>query len=166
MIFTKVRPEQRLTRAVGIAMVAAVATLAFLGALSTAVLGAHIRGASRFATLSLIRQISVADFITNLDAVAIGAWVSTGFVKISLCLYVCATSVAELFSLASYRPYVLPIGAAMVSLSLLVFRDTSQMAAALALWPTYSAPFQILIPLLLLGVSLLRPVGGERHVDS
>ena len=156
MIFHRVRPKGSVFPTLSRSILAATLVLALVTLLGTAVLGAHIRGVSRYATLAVIRQVMIADFITNLDAVVIGAWVFTGFLKVSACLYITASSVAELIGSVDFRPLLLPLGVIAASLSMLVYEDSSQMAAFLAVWPIYSAPFQLFMPLLLLGASRFR----------
>lgn len=170
MVLNRVRPSDSARRSLLISMGAAVLLLTLVTALGVGVLGVHIRGASRFASLAMIRQILIADFITNLDAVVVGAWVSTGYLKVSACLYICATALAELLGLDDFRPLLFPLAAIVVGLSILVYQDTSQMAAFLSVWPVYSAPFQILLPLLLLVTAAIRrrfgASGGTRPAKT
>jgi spore germination protein KB len=156
MILPRVHPAKAVSGTVLRTMLAVAVLLALLAAMGTAVLGAHIRGASRFATLALVRQITLADFVTNLDALLIGAWVFTGYSKVSVCLHFCATGLAEWLGLATYRQLILPIGILMVGMSILVYPDVSEMTSFVTVWAVYSVPYQILFPLLLLGAAHLR----------
>ncbi|HYF77139.1 MAG TPA: endospore germination permease [Symbiobacteriaceae bacterium] len=156
MVLPRVRPAKAVPGTVFRTMLAVTVLLAVLAALGTAVLGVHIRGTSRFATLAMVRQITLADFVTNLDALLIGAWVFTGYCKVSVCLHFCATGLAEWLGLAAYRQLILPIGILMVGLSILAYPDVSKMTSFLSVWAVYSVPYQILFPLLLLGAAHLR----------
>ncbi|MDF2627879.1 MAG: hypothetical protein K0R39_1710 [Symbiobacteriaceae bacterium] len=156
MILPRVRPARKVSGTVMRTMLATTALLTLLAALGTVVLGVQIRGTSRFPTLTMMRQIILADFVTNLDALVVGAWVFTGYCKVAVCLHFCATGLAEWLALQAHRQLVLPIGILMVGMSILVYQDVSEMTAFLNIWAVYSVPFQILLPLLLLGIAHLR----------
>ncbi|HWI53990.1 MAG TPA: endospore germination permease [Symbiobacteriaceae bacterium] len=156
LILPRVRPVRAVPGTVLRTIIAAAVILTLVAILSTAVLGSHIRGTSRFSTLALIRQIVLADFVTNLDALVVGAWVFTGYLKVSTCLYACAAGLAEWLGLQVYRPLILPIGIMMVSMSILAYQDVSEMTNFLNIWAVYSVPFQLLLPLLLLVVAHVR----------
>ncbi|MBZ4646965.1 MAG: spore germination protein [Petroclostridium sp.] len=80
-----------------------------------------------------------------------------GGVKISVCLYAAVMGIAQLFNLDDYKPFVLPAVAIVVTLSLWVYDNLFEMFRwATDIWPYYSIPFQILIPLLLLMVSWIK----------
>lgn len=161
MVIPQVRPAGSVPRTVMRTILAATFVLTATAALSTAVLGSHIRGTSRFSTLALIRHIVIADFITNLDALVVGAWVFNGFLKASACLYFCATGLAEWLGLREYRSLVPPIAILMVGMSILVYQDVSEMTTFLNIWAVYSLPFQVLMPLVLLLVAQVRGLGQQ-----
>lgn len=104
--------------------------------------------------LIAFRNISLADFIENLDALLLAMWVFGNFLKVSVFYYATVTSFAQWFKLSDYRPFVFPLGILSVALSLWGIPNFSVLA-------TYSrviAPIEILIvmtgiPLLLLTVS-------------
>lgn len=147
----QVRPAIMLTIAVGALFLSAV------HARNTAVLGAQVIQAERFPTFGTTQTVDVADFITRVDAIVVGNWIVTGFMKVAVCLLAVSRGVAEWTGVGEYRPLVLPLGAIMVALSVILYDNISVMSAfATAIWPLYSMPFQILMPLLLLSVAALR----------
>lgn len=166
MILPRVRPAKKVFGTVVGTMLAAAALLTLLAALGTVVLGVQIRSTSRFPTLTTMRQITLADFVTNLDALVVGAWVFTGYCKVSVCLHFCATGLAEWLGLSVYRQLILPIGILMVGMSILVYQDISEMTQFLNIWAVYSVPFQILFPLLLLGIAHLRGQPAAQGQDE
>jgi spore germination protein KB len=81
----------------------------------------------------------------------------TGMIKVGICLYGATTGITELFNLDEYKPFVIPISALCVSLSIWVYRSLMEMLQwATSVWPYYSIPFQIVIPLILLLISLIK----------
>lgn len=90
-----------------------------------------------------------------------------GIVKVGICFYAASTGIAELLSLDDYRPFVLPLSAFIVSLSIWVYGSLMEMVQwATEIWPYYSIPFQILIPIILLIVSLIRRGKGHKARQS
>ncbi|HEY3367855.1 MAG TPA: endospore germination permease [Symbiobacteriaceae bacterium] len=149
-----VRPVGGVKRTVMLTVGAAAIFLAAVHARNVAVLNAHLAGTSRFPSLVVVQFIDVADFLNRLDALIVGNWIVAGFMKVSICLLGTATGLAEWLGGLDYRPLVLPLGAIMAALSILVYDNASAMSAfAAVIWPVYSVPFQILMPLLLLGLA-------------
>lgn len=154
LILPFVRPAFAVKRTVMTTMGCTAIFLAAVHAGNLAVLGPHLTGTSRFPSLAAVGMIDIADFLTRLDVLVVSSWIVTGFMKVAICLYVTAVGVAEWAGVPDYTPLVLPLGVIMATLSILVYDNTSAMAAfAGTIWPVYSVPFQILIPLLLIGLT-------------
>lgn len=165
LLLPLVRPTRQVRPAFMLSMVAAAFLLALVHARNTAVLGAHLVETERFPTFGTTQVVDVADFITRVDAFVVGNWIVTGFIKVAVCLLAVARGAAEWAGVGEYRPLVLPLGAIMATLAVLLYDNITEMANfASAVWPVYSVPFQILIPVLLLSVAALRglraKVGG------
>lgn len=78
-------------------------------------------------------------------------------VKFSVCLYAAAIGISQLFNLKDYKPFVLPITVICIALSLWIYDNVFEMLRwAVEVWPFYSIPFQIVIPLFLLGISKVK----------
>ncbi|WP_199614775.1 GerAB/ArcD/ProY family transporter [Paenibacillus alkalitolerans] len=105
------------------------------------------------------QYISIADFIERVEPIAVLTWVMGGFIKISVCLYVCAKSLATVLSANRFRTYLIPLSILMIEFSLFVYRDNAELIHfATEVWQWYSIPFQIIIPFLL----LLAVTAGKR----
>lgn len=79
------------------------------------------------------------------------------FAKVSICLYAAVTSISEVFRLKSYKTIVLPVAAFIVPLSIWLYDSQMEMAQWVSeIWPIYSIPFQIVIPLIVLLISIKR----------
>lgn len=116
---------------------------------------------SAFPLQNLIRNIEIADFFTNLDAIGMLLWVSSVFVKAAVCYYCTAIGLAQWFRLADYRPIVTPVGILLLIFSVTIYENIAQEATFAALvWPFYSLPFVILFPLFMLLIAKVRRVKG------
>lgn len=80
-----------------------------------------------------------------------------GGTKIAVCIYAAALGIAQLLNLKDYKPFVLPVAAISVAVALWDFENLMDVIRwGVEVWPLYCVPFQIIIPLLLLIVSLIR----------
>jgi len=162
LILPFVRPASAVRRTVMKTMGVSAIFLAAINARNIALLGAHLSLTSRFPSLIAFGNIDIADFLTRLDALIVGAWIVTGFMKVTVCLYVTAAGLAEWARVPDYKPLVLPLGVIMAALSILVYDDVSAMGSfGNSIWPVYSIPFQILMPLLLLGLTQVYSPSGK-----
>lgn len=80
-----------------------------------------------------------------------------GIIKTGICIYAVSAGIVQLLNLDDYKPFVLPITALAVSLSIWIYGSIMEMLQwAIDIWPYYSIPFQIAIPCILLIISFLR----------
>lgn len=134
--------------------------------ITMAVLAVFGAGAANYlySTYSLARCISIASIVERIEAIPISMWILSGFIKIAVCLYAFVTGSAQILNLKDYRPLILPSGVIMTALSVLVYENImEQISFATKVWPVYSLPFEVGIPLLLLTVSF---VSGCRQVGQ
>lgn len=157
LLLPMARPTRQIRPTVTLTMAGVVLLLAIITIRNVGVLGVHIVGTELFPTFGATRIIEVADFVTRLDALVVGSWVATGFVKVAVCILVTARGAAEWAGVQEYRPLVLPLGAIMAALSVILYDNTSEMATfAFTTYPIYSFPLHTLVPLLLLSVAAVR----------
>lgn len=162
LLLPMTRPARQVRPTVMLTMTTAILFLAMMHARNMAVLGAHLVETARFPTFSTTQVVDIADFLTRLDAFVVGNWIVTGYTKVAVCLLVTGRGFAEWTGLKEYRPLVLPLAVIMAALAVLLYSNVSEMASFAALiWPVYSVPFQILMPVLLLGVAAVRGRGAK-----
>lgn len=68
---------------------------------------------------SIVRAISLADFIERIDAVFMGIWVLGMYVKIAIFFYLAVLGISQIFNLSDFRPIIIPVGTIIISLSIL-----------------------------------------------
>ncbi|RKN64069.1 GerAB/ArcD/ProY family transporter [Paenibacillus ginsengarvi] len=109
-----------------------------------------------YASYTAYQYISISDFLDRVEPLSIITLMLGGFVKLCVCLYVSSRSLADLIRPVQYRPLLVPIALLMVELSRIVYESgTESVQFSLWVWPWYSLPFQLLIPLALLIVAIL-----------
>jgi len=156
-VLPKVQPAAAIRRGLlrGVAATTAVLTAGRL--VSTMVLGSHLIATASYPSLEVARAIEVADFITRLDVLLVAMWVGGGLTKAGLALWTTASGLAEWLGLRDYRPLVLPVMTILAAFALVVYEDTATgVRFPASVYPVFAFPFQVLIPLLLLGVAWLR----------
>ncbi|NMM61735.1 endospore germination permease [Clostridium sp. P21] len=80
-----------------------------------------------------------------------------GGVKVVICIYAAIAGISELFNLNNLRILVIPVSSFVLILSIWLFDnifDTLRWGGEV--WPYYSIPFQIVIPLLIFAISLVK----------
>lgn len=106
-----------------------------------------------------------ATFVPHLSSLLIPGWnleplldinlLISGGIKISVCIYAAARALSQIAGIHDYRKLTGAIATFCVVLSIWVYESALEMFNwANDIWPYYSIPFQIIIPLLLLFLSL------------
>jgi len=100
-----------------------------------------------------------AKLVPGLDIealIAINLMIGSG-IKISVCLYAASIGISQLFGLDDYKPFIIPNAAILVSLSIFLFESMIQLEIwGKEVYPVYAVFFQIIIPVFMLAISLVR----------
>jgi spore germination protein KB len=104
-----------------------------------------------------IRLVNIAKVLTRLEIIIAANLLFMGFLKTSFFYYSTALGLAQLLRLRSYLPLVLPLGAILVSLSILQFEsNVENIRFAFQIYPYYAPFFQVGLPLLSLLIAVIR----------
>ncbi len=155
MILPSIRKISRTNKLVFVILLCGGLMMLVVNVRNSLVLG---EAASRmiFTTYTAYQYISNADFLERVEPLAIVTWVMGGFVKSCVCLYVCAQALAAVLPVKHYRPYLLPIVILTIEVSFFIYKTgTESVQFALWVWPWYSLPFQLLIPLAVLLIAVI-----------
>lgn len=96
-------------------------------------------------------------FVRGLEIFIIVNWFNFAFFKIAVCLYAFCQGVSNLINSDRYKPFIIPAVIIMISLSKLSYENIVQeVNAAAVLWPVYAVPIEVLLPLSLLAVAMIR----------
>lgn len=162
ILFTMLWPalnEQKKVRKLAMTVILVSGMLLTVNTISIlAVIGHHLLGREHFPLWTAVRMASVGDFIEHLDAIVILTMVAGGFFKVGGWLYGASMGTAQMFKLENHRPLLLPLGAVIVSLSLMIASTYAEhVEIGLRVVPYYfHIPLQIVIPVCLLVVSSIR----------
>ncbi|WP_243120667.1 endospore germination permease [Pelotomaculum sp. FP] len=127
-----------------------------------AIFGPDLIDAMVFPGLNKYRIVNVANFLGRLEALAMTAWVTAGFVKISIFYWAAVLGISQVLELKDYRPLVLPVGGVLMALSILDHPSTIHLQHFVAqVFPFFALTFEAAIPLLLLIAALARGKGEK-----
>lgn len=117
-----------------------------------------------FPTLLLARYISLADLIERVEPLIMLTWLGGGFIKVGVFHYCAVLAVAQWLNLRDYKSLVLPTGALLATLSIILWENIVELSHQIAhVVSPYFLSVEAGIPLLLLAVARLRGKGGERR---
>ncbi|WP_191565383.1 GerAB/ArcD/ProY family transporter [Metabacillus idriensis] len=132
--------------------------LAIVMAFNISVLGVDLTTLAAFPLLSTIQTIQVADFLERLDVYFMLALIIGGFFKISIFCYAAVTGTANLFNIKEPSRMVYPIGLVILILSITMASNFSgHLQEGLQIVTLYlHLPFQVIIPIILLGIAFIK----------
>lgn len=111
-----------------------------------------------------VRLINIAEFLSRMEILIVLNELTMSFLKISLMYYVVVLGLAQLFKMKSYLPLVLPTGGLLINISILLFDFSLEYNNfATEVFPYYSLPFEVFIPLLTIVITKLRGLPKERE---
>lgn len=108
-----------------------------------------------FPIYSLMRSVTLADFLERMDPLFLIAWTIASITKLALLSYVSCQALGRILGLADFRVLALPMGLAGTVVALTQFDSITDLAAlnAPTVVPILVLPFGLLLPLLLLVTS-------------
>lgn len=114
-----------------------------------------------------VRLIDIAKILTRLEILVAIVLLVTFFVKTSVFYYATVLGTAQLFSLRSYLPLVLPMGIICIALAIMVADSTMEQAYISSdVWLFYMTPYELLIPSLTLLIAKIRGLSDKQGGNS
>jgi spore germination protein KB len=121
------------------------------------VLGVPLTTSLYFPSYVAVRTINIGDFIQRFEIVVALIFIFGGFVKISVCLYAASLGLAKILNIDNYRYLVAPVGFLMINLAPIIYESMMEMFDwATKIYPYYSIPFQIILPIIILVVAKIK----------
>ncbi|CAI6085552.1 Spore germination protein YndE [Cohnella sp. JJ-181] len=127
----------------------------------------EIAGEQLFPSYTSFMYISVGDFFERIEPLVFTVWIFNEFTKLSVCLLTTSVAFAQTIRSKDHRVYLLPVGLLILLFS--TFLHPSQLDVVefvKTVWPLYSVPFLLVVPLLLLVVSLFRRKGMHANLTD
>ncbi|MEY8745463.1 GerAB/ArcD/ProY family transporter [Paenibacillus tundrae] len=113
------------------------------------------------------RYITIADFLQHIESIIIAIWIFGIFVKISVFLYIFATSTAEWFGLNDYRPVVVPLAFLCMVFAYWIVSDTASAANLISSSANvYTLVLLLAFPAILYGIALLKTMWKRNRGDG
>ena len=131
------------------------------------VMGTGEAARTQFVTYEVMRYVQLGDFLQHIDALFLIPWLLLMLIKGILFFYVTAVSFAQTIGVSRHELVVLPLVLLSAVISHWFFRDEFIIGQFLEIvWPNYSLIFELVIPLMLLCVHLIRKGFSKGKVAS
>lgn len=136
--------------------------LSFTSIRATIVLG-NVGKIILYPNFYVSRLIHFGNVFTRTEIITATNFLVTGFIKIAVLIYGTSLGTAQLFHLPKYQSLVAPISVLMFLVALMNFSNVMEnIEFALVVYPVYSLPFIVGIPLLTLIVAWLRKLPAKQ----
>ncbi|MEW9673362.1 endospore germination permease [Ammoniphilus sp. 3BR4] len=110
-----------------------------------------------YPVMSIVRYISIADFLEHLESLVMAMWVAGAFIKISVFYYALVLGTAQWLNLSDYRPLIFPLGLLLTLFAIWSAPNLAELAHFLGTASVfYLTSVQTAIPLLLWMIAQLR----------
>ncbi|MFU0824943.1 GerAB/ArcD/ProY family transporter [Clostridium sp.] len=110
-----------------------------------------------FPTFIAVRRIKVGETIQRVETLISLKLAVESFAEVSACLFASCKGISKIFNIKDYKSIATATSLLMLAVSLMLYENTLYMAEWNAeIWPHYSFPFQVLIPIIILLVSELK----------
>ncbi|GMK38798.1 germination protein BB [Paenibacillus sp. CCS19] len=120
------------------------------------VLGTELTERNLFASYSLAKKISVAQFL-RVDAFMAIIWLIALFFKAAICYYGASVALAETIGIRRHRVLILPFGMLVMWLSIIVYQNIVEfLNFTPAIWSLYCSCFVVVLPIVLIIIDRLR----------
>lgn len=123
-----------------------------------------LTGDMNFPTLKLAMYIKLADLIERMEPLIILIWITGGLIKVGVFYYCAVLAAAQWLGLREYKALVLPTGALLTVLSIILWENVGQLTYQIAhVIPPYFLAIEVGIPLVLLVLARLLGKGEARQ---
>lgn len=120
---------------------------------------------SVFTSYECVSVIKISDFFSRTEIVIGISMVLAGCVKLGVLVFSSCEGVARLFGFKDYEPLIAPFVLLILTLSLLLHKDTAQVFNFIKIYPFIALPFQMLLPILILMVGKIRKKLAKKSVS-
>ena len=116
---------------------------------SIAVLGPGTISLLYYPSYTATGVINIMDFFSRVEVTISVSFYVAQIIKVCICIYGVSSGIGSLLNCPSYKTLVLPITACMISLALILFRNTADCYDFLKAYKYYALFFQVAIPFVL-----------------
>jgi len=169
LVWTSIQPKGRVGRIMVISTFISGSFIAFTDVMAITVFGEEIFKRATYPMYGLIQSISVADFITQLDATGILYFCFMAFFKTSIYLYAAIRSIQNLTYTRTNHVFILPVVIIAFVMGLTMAPNVIQHLAVVEKVIPYSPIYlslMIFIPIVLMFVSWMRKRNTSSRADA
>lgn len=158
MVWPLVAKPEKVLKTTIFATITSTLILCVFSLMEVAVLGEDITERTMYPLYLLVKQITMADFLENLDAIVALTMVITAYVKVTIYFLVVVRSVQLLLKIEDSRKIVIPVGVVTYFMGMTMTDNINEhfyvatKIFPLRLW----VPLLIVLPILLLAVTVIR----------
>lgn len=153
MIFPAVTKGEKLLKSTLIAVSVVGAIFLTITLRDLFVLGADMFYRSVFPAATALRLVPEI----NLDPFYLVTVIVGGSIKVAICIYAAVLALAQIFNIDNYRPFVYPMVALMIALSIWLYDSLFELIQwSIDNYFYYAFPFQFIIPIILLIISFFK----------
>ncbi len=159
MIFPAINKRKDLLKSSLIAVSIAGAIFLLINVRDLFVLGADMFYRATFPSATAVRLIPDI----NLDPFYLVGVIVGGSIKVTICIYAAVIALAQIFNIDNYKPFVYPMVALMIALSIWLYDSLFELIQwSLDNYFYYAFPFQFIIPIILLIISIIKRVKTKK----
>ncbi len=135
---------------------------------SVLILGVPNTLIQNFASYASARLIRIGSFLQRIEATVGIVFMISGFTKCTVCMYTATKGLAHLFNIKDYRKLAAPVGILATLYSMIVHGDAAELIEwATKIYPYYSIPFQIIIPIIVWIVAEIKTrTSGKNNINN
>ncbi|MDF2653287.1 MAG: spore gernimation protein [Paenibacillus sp.] len=164
-LFPYVRNREKLKRYFYFSMALAPLSGLVVAFFTITVMGVEDTIRSPYAVYEMAKKIQVGEFFERIEALVGILWISTIFIKLSLCFYAVVKITSQLFNLSSHRTLILPYVFVVVPFSTIIYDHLSQSREIIFQWPLISLFQGLFLPLLLLLIAMIIRKSNKQEPD-
>jgi spore germination protein KB len=113
-------------------------------------------GLYSFSSYAAVSMVALGEFFTRIEVLIGIVLLLTGFFKVCVFLFGCASGVAKVLGLKDYEPISAACALFFLAATMFCVADSQELMKAVPLVPVYSLPIQVLVPLAALIAGKLR----------
>ncbi|WP_028777200.1 GerAB/ArcD/ProY family transporter [Shimazuella kribbensis] len=131
--------------------------------LSILSLGGYGTAINTYPAFTIAKKIDVGGVIQRVEVIMAGIWTFSIFTKLSVCVYVTALSIKQLFRLRDLNCLTIPIAISLIPLSQWGTPNAADFQTYTAMWMMYFTYIIMIIPFLTTGVLYLKKKWGKKQ---
>ncbi len=115
---------------------------------SILVLGPHTISLLYYPSYTATGIINIMDFFTRIEVVVSGSFLVAQIVKVCLCIYAFSGGIGSIIGCVSYKTLVVPTVLFMISVAMIIFKNTLESYEFMEIFRYFAIVFQIALPLI------------------